>query len=322
MSSLSNRHHTLIQALLSRGPLKEQEFYSIFSGVTGKTPTGTHRQLFNEFLLKINKELSFVQFELRACRNQYDGNIYYGVVNNVADEQSKLGTKYTIPQIAYYKAIIEAITQDATAKGSISNIDALNIRLENQVPIGAGSQSQDAPAQLPPAFKNFSMSQKEKTLEELVQDRWLCSTSDGNIGLGLRSFLDLRGWFQNNDIPACEVCNEAGIKAELCENEGCTVRMHGYCVKRKFSRVKAERVCPVCGTPWVHSVSKVEALDEDDEPNGSSQDQLPPGPATRKRVRTCRNIDSSALGSSSSQAPDPAPAPDTRRMTRSSARLR
>ena len=81
-----------------------------------------------------------------------------------------------------------------------------------QVPVGAGSQSQDAPAQLPPAFKNFSMSQKEKTLEELVQDRWLCSTSDGNIGLGLRSFLDLRGWFQNNDIPACEVCNEAGIK--------------------------------------------------------------------------------------------------------------
>jgi len=28
---------------------------------------------------------------------------------------------------------IEAIVQDVTAQGSISNIDALNIRLENQV---------------------------------------------------------------------------------------------------------------------------------------------------------------------------------------------
>lgn len=56
------------------------------------------------------------------------------------------------------------------------------------------------------------MSQKEKTLEELVRDQWLCLTPDGNIGLGLRSFLDLRSWFRGNDIPACEVCNEAGVK--------------------------------------------------------------------------------------------------------------
>lgn len=50
--------------------------------------------------------LSYVQFELRACRNQYDGCVYYGVINTVADEQSKLGTKYTLPQIAFYKGIV------------------------------------------------------------------------------------------------------------------------------------------------------------------------------------------------------------------------
>lgn len=47
-----------------------------------------------------------MQFELRGCRNQYDGGVYYGVVNNVADEQSKLGSMYTFPQIAFYKAIV------------------------------------------------------------------------------------------------------------------------------------------------------------------------------------------------------------------------
>lgn len=65
--------------------------------------------------------------------------------------------------------------------------------------------------QIPAAFRNFSMSQKEKTLEELVKDQWL-SLTDGKIGLGVRSFLDLRSWFRSNEVPPCEVCNEAAVK--------------------------------------------------------------------------------------------------------------
>lgn len=53
---------------------------------------------------------------------------------------------------------------------------------------------------------------KEKTLDELVQDQWLSVTPDNYIGLGVRSFLDLRSWFRSNNVPACEVCNEAGVK--------------------------------------------------------------------------------------------------------------
>jgi hypothetical protein len=59
------------------------------------------------------------------------------------------------------------------------------------------------------------MSQKEKTLDELIRDRWLSYTSTGKIGLGTRSFLDLRSWFRGNDIPSCVVCNEACIKVPM-----------------------------------------------------------------------------------------------------------
>lgn len=38
--------------------------------------------------------------------NQYDGMMYYGVVNNIADEESKLGTKYSVPQVAFYKGLV------------------------------------------------------------------------------------------------------------------------------------------------------------------------------------------------------------------------
>ena len=71
-----------------------------------------------------------------------------------------------------------------------------------------GSQSQVIPA----AFKNFSKSHKEKTIAELAQDKWLDCTPDGFVNLGVRSFLDLRSWFRSNDVPSCEVCNEAGVK--------------------------------------------------------------------------------------------------------------
>lgn len=276
----------------------ESEFRSIFTKITGKS--SDDHQLFHHFLKKINANLSYVQFELRAFRNQYDGTVYYGVVNNVADEQSKLGTKYTVPQIAFYKGIIEAIVQDGSARGSISNINALNTQLENQVSIGSESQPQGGSSQVPAAFKNFSLSQKERTLEELVQDKWLCTTLDDNVGLGVRSFMDLRSWFRNNDVPACDVCNEAGVKADLCPNESCTVRIHNYCLTRKFAQRMSERVCPGCGAKWKCSVPKHERVEEEDIPNGSSQDQPPPEPTMRKKLRSSRtgDVDTGRFGSS------------------------
>lgn len=85
-----------------------------------------------------------------------------------------------------------------------------------QVTGGTSAQSQGGGQhQVPPALKNFSISQKEKTLGELVKDQWLCSTPNGTVGLGVRSFLDLRSWFHNNDVPSCEVCNEGAVKVMI-----------------------------------------------------------------------------------------------------------
>lgn len=88
--SFQNRiHYLILLCVCFIGSRKQQE-----------------QKLFNEYLGKINSELSYVQLELRACRNQYDGCVYYGVVNNVSDDPSKLGTKYSVPQIAFYKGIV------------------------------------------------------------------------------------------------------------------------------------------------------------------------------------------------------------------------
>lgn len=41
-------------------------------------------------------------------RHQYGGEIYYVVINRVADEHAKLGTQYSLPKIAFVKAVIRA----------------------------------------------------------------------------------------------------------------------------------------------------------------------------------------------------------------------
>ncbi|XP_066383115.1 uncharacterized protein [Miscanthus floridulus] len=281
MAPLSWRHHTLLQALLHRGPLSERDFHAVFAGVSGKDPA-THQQVFNDTLLKINKDLAYLQFELRACINQYDGMVYYGVVNNIVDEESKLGTKYSVPQIAFYKGLLEAIVQGAGNDGSITSIDALNVRLDNQVVIV--DSSEDSQSRLPSSIKNFSLSQKEKTLDELIRDRWLSYTSTGKIGLGTRSFLDLRSWFRGNDIPSCVVCNEACIKASSCPNEGCNVRIHEYCLKKKFSQRKASRACPSCGTEWPCQDGEADGDDDVNEP-GEDQASSANRSSRKKRKR-------------------------------------
>ncbi|KAG6403092.1 hypothetical protein SASPL_135309 [Salvia splendens] len=88
----------------------------------------------------INAELSFVQLELRACRNQYDGHVYYGVVNNVEDDQSKLGTKYTVPQIAFYRGIG---ISSGFLPGELPVYPIVNGSLLNAVPLSYFNQFPD-----------------------------------------------------------------------------------------------------------------------------------------------------------------------------------
>ncbi|CAH8362410.1 unnamed protein product [Eruca vesicaria subsp. sativa] len=232
------------------------------------------KKIFDKYLLEINKELSYVHFELRACRDQYDGQVCYGVVNNVSDDQSKLGTKYSVPQIAFFKGIIEAIAQDEAAQGCISGFDALNIRLENQLPSEATSSSQQQ--QVPPAFKNFSMSQKDKTLEEL---------------------------------------------ADLCPNDGCTVRIHKYCLKNLLSQ-RDDKVCSGCGKQWrLGRVPKDEAVEAAVNDHDEEEETDTKATALRSKKRRHRNQRDSLENVSSQASLASSSGITRRRVTRSAAHL-
>ncbi|XP_061994458.1 uncharacterized protein LOC133712365 [Rosa rugosa] len=77
-----------------------------------------------------------------------------------------------------------------------------------------------------------------------------------------------------------------GVKAVLCQKEGCLVRIHQYCLGKLFAKKKGERVCPSCGTQWQYTGPKAEPV-EDDEPDCATQSQ-PPVEPKRKKLRTSR----------------------------------
>lgn len=63
---------------------------------------------FFDFLNTVNKELDYVQMEVRGSANQHDGIVYYGIVNKLASEEAKLGTRLVHAQLAFFKAIVSA----------------------------------------------------------------------------------------------------------------------------------------------------------------------------------------------------------------------
>lgn len=258
MAKLDHRHHTFIQAFMTRGPLPEADAKAMFAALFRQENAG---EGFGKFVTAINKEMNFVQMELRAGRNQYDGLLYYGLVNKLGNEQAKLGTRYSHAQIAFFKAVLESIISDPSSDGRISCIQALNLRIEVQ-----NEQQATADASTPStqtSMVNLTLAQREKALTEFAQDRWLSRSEDGMVTLGVRSFLELWNVFKNYDVPFCDICNEAGIKAQSCQNEDCPVRMHEYCLKIKFHRPQVPKVCPKCGTDWNAGVAPASKVEQD-----------------------------------------------------------
>ncbi|CAM6089314.1 unnamed protein product [Calypogeia fissa] len=237
-TKLEPSHHTFLQAVMRRGPLSEKAAMAIYKSLVLSTGEG-----FVQFLLAINKELEFVQMEVKKVMNQYDGKEFYGLINTLPSKEAKLGTQFTQAQIVFFKALMEVIVQDPTASGVISSITAMNLPLEPQQ-----GESQDETTQAGPV--KLSMQARQEALALLEAEQLLTRTADGGWALGVKAFLELRSVFRNLEVPFCEVCNEAAIKAQLCSTRDCPKRIHAYCLARGSQSRNQRPKCPGCKTEW------------------------------------------------------------------------
>lgn len=253
--ALAREHHVLLQAIMSKGPIPEDDARKIHSEMTGKE-SDLH---FHAFLSDINKRLHELQLELRGSVDQGTGTIFYGVVNQLGDDQSKLGTTLSSAENSYFRAVVEKVAQYSEGAGHIPTCEALLVK--------AGSATQSSPGldgaedSQQGVAKQLSNLEKERALSQLVAQQWLSKHSEDSISLGVRSFLELKGYLKSLDsVTTCTVCNEAAIMAENCR-KGCGVRLHPSCVKRRCRNNSVNFVCPNpdCQADWHVAPSAVPA---------------------------------------------------------------
>eukprot|EP00897_Mesotaenium_endlicherianum_P005355 jgi/Mesen1/4848/ME000244S04030 len=268
--SLATGHLTFLQAMMTRGPLTDTEAKNLHKELEGQSNDTS----FHQFVGEINRELNFVHLEIRGGIDQESGASYYGIINQLADEQGSVWRQ------------LEAIAQEPDAAGAISSFDALNIRPEEMAAAAAASR----------AGVRMTMEQKQRLLDELVLHRWLARTPEGAVCLGIQSFLELRSHLkQLPGVPSCDVCNEAVIKGQQCGE--CEARMHWYCVARKFSRSTARRTCPNpdCSAMWPtvqqDGVGSTAAAAVEEEVAAEEEEVAePPLARPSRRRRTARGV--------------------------------
>lgn len=190
--------HALLQVLMARGCLPVKEAEETFVAICDRS-SGTNIQ---EAVSEINRSIDFAHLRVKFTRFHLPGSeevvTYVGIANTAADAASSMVTRYSALQVAYFRAIVEAIAEDPDH--TIGSKDAINLGLSvacldvgNSHVDGVSTQPATSQVQGHPAdAKKMTMSEKQAAIERMVEDGWLMKTSDGHVALGPRSGMEIQ----------------------------------------------------------------------------------------------------------------------------------
>ncbi|PRP87731.1 hypothetical protein PROFUN_02431 [Planoprotostelium fungivorum] len=239
-SSLTDAHRFFLQGIMAGGTLSEKDVEELFSAAK---ETYKYRQTtpLTDFVETINKALSFLYMQIRNIASELDGEKFYGLINTRADLESQKGTQLTLTEIGMFRKIMNAVIEAS---------DPAKSKERDGIRVSEGSISVSAALE----HGGNAHSLNERTLERLVQERWLVYTTPAHkrITLGVRSLMELKQWLEENyedHVSNCLTCHEPIFMGEICQNNRCEVKLHHHCSKRWFTGNR-ERVCPSCKNVW------------------------------------------------------------------------
>ncbi|KAK9835740.1 hypothetical protein WJX74_007128 [Apatococcus lobatus] len=180
---------------MARGYFAQAEAQDMFHRILGSNP-GIG---FGEFIGALNLSMEFLQLQLRQIKCPGDSQTYVGFVNKAADEPAKAGTRLSITQNNYFRALLESIASREDAEGGpgyISSMEALNTSISqpSQASQAAGTQVRAS---------KLTLQEKNDTLDTLVNQGWLAHAPQSSNGytIGPRSFLELQEFLLSLDLP-------------------------------------------------------------------------------------------------------------------------
>jgi len=194
--------------------------------------------LLEDFMKVANHSLEKVQFQIRKgyeetkCGDTYKQ--FYAFVPLEENEQiAKLQRNFTEPEVEFLRLIILHLIDE---KSDTEN-NLINLCMQG------GFNS---------AKKKLNTQEAAKTIKSFLTHGYLArlgakggvraGAKGGRLVAGVRLFLELEGWLDNEnntEIEKCDSCHKPVINSVTCQIRNCSAKFHMRCVESKSK-------CTIC----------------------------------------------------------------------------
>lgn len=104
---MSKIHRQVIQQVMKTGFYEKSEFQKLVKSIQDKEQNS---ETMENLLLEINDQLKLYHMRIQTIVHPKTKLQYYGLINQVEDEISKLATHYDANELNYFKIIVSTIT--------------------------------------------------------------------------------------------------------------------------------------------------------------------------------------------------------------------
>lgn len=208
---LTKTQRAFLQGMMSARVLSERRTASLYARCAveaakaiGKEPSASAAAVPDEETLDnriggINEVLEKLHIQLRKGYSPADDGTFWGVVNTLADESSKLATDFSPPQVALFQAIVQALLDDDQSRLPLADATALGLALERNL--------------------TMRVSDASKAIQALHKARWLRQVKPGAAGGGVTVTFGVRAVLELPDVKA-HVAQHARAMSRLARGDG------------------------------------------------------------------------------------------------------
>lgn len=208
---LTKTQRAFLQGMMSARVLSERRTATLYSRCAveaaksiGKDPSASATAVPDEEALDnrigdINEVLEKLHIQLRKGFSPADDGTFWGVVNTIADESSKLASEFSAPQVALFQAIVQALLDDDQARMPLADATALGLALERNL--------------------TMKVSEASKAIQALHKARWLRQVKPGAGGGGVTVTFGVRAVLELPDVKG-HVAQHARAMTRLARGEG------------------------------------------------------------------------------------------------------
>jgi len=286
-----DEHRFFVQGIMCKGVLNSKEVNLLHEkalrkcGIEVPEKRKDQQDLLLANIKTINEELDTVGLTIRKGVDEDTGESYFMLINTQnrmvgqnKDLACKVQTQWSAAELDFLRLLATEILQ--SEEKSISSRLALNLMDQ----VGGG--------------KKLSMSEAEKTINRLIQAKWL-KTVDGDIALDVRFLGEMEPWMMDvmGGVAKCQICRKVVVRGIYCTCED-SIAWHKYCLAKQ-SKAGVTTKCKKC-KDIIHPAASGEAVeakkrsqnDEDDKFGENNEVETQAGSNETRRRRIAVESDS------------------------------